>query len=93
MMVSRVALERWEQGRVGVAEIDTKVTAKKGGLIGSCMISDAFFPFRNGVEVGLREGVSDVIQPGGSARDFDSIETCNEDGAAMVFTGQRSFKH
>lgn len=75
------------------AEIDTEVAAKKGGLIGSCMISDAFFPFRDGVEVGLREGVTAVIQPGGSARDFESIEACNEAGAAMVFTGQRSFKH
>jgi phosphoribosylaminoimidazolecarboxamide formyltransferase/IMP cyclohydrolase len=45
------------------------------------------------VDVGLHEGVSAVIQPGGSLRDFESIEACNEAGAAMVFTGQRSFKH
>jgi len=75
------------------AEIDSEVAGKKGGLIGSCMVSDAFFPFRDGVDVGLREGVTAVIQPGGSARDFESIEACNEAGAAMVFTGQRSFKH
>ena len=75
------------------AEIDGEVEARKGGLIGSCMVSDAFFPFRDGVEVGLREGVSAVIQPGGSLRDFESIEACNEAGAAMVYTGQRSFRH
>ncbi len=73
--------------------IDEETTAAKGGLIGSCMISDAFFPFRDGVEVGLREGVSAVLQPGGSMRDFEVIEACNEANAAMVYTGQRSFKH
>ena len=76
-----------------ITEIDTEVATQKGGLIGSCMISDAFFPFRDGVEVGIREGVSAVIQPGGSDRDFESIEACNEANVAMVFTGQRSFKH
>jgi phosphoribosylaminoimidazolecarboxamide formyltransferase/IMP cyclohydrolase len=75
------------------AEIDREVAAKKGGLAGSCMVSDAFFPFRDGVDVGIREGVSAVVQPGGSERDFESIEACNEADVAMVFTGQRSFKH
>lgn len=75
------------------AEIDSEVAEKKGGLTGSCMVSDAFFPFRDGVDVGIREGVTAVIQPGGSERDFESIEACNEADAAMVFTGQRSFKH
>jgi len=75
------------------AEIDREVARQKGGLTGSCMVSDAFFPFRDGVEVGIREGVTAVIQPGGSERDFESIEACNEAGVAMVFTGQRSFKH
>ena len=75
------------------AEIDAEVVTLKGGLIGSCMVSDAFFPFRDGVEVGIREGVTAVVQPGGSARDFESIEACNEADVAMVYTGQRSFKH
>jgi phosphoribosylaminoimidazolecarboxamide formyltransferase/IMP cyclohydrolase len=75
------------------AEIDKEVADKKGGLIGSCMVSDAFFPFRDGVDVGLEQGVSAVVQPGGSMRDFESIEACNEADVAMVFTGQRSFKH
>jgi phosphoribosylaminoimidazolecarboxamide formyltransferase/IMP cyclohydrolase len=75
------------------AELDEEVRHKKGGLIGSSMISDAFFPFRDGVDVGISEGVTAVIQPGGSQRDFESIEACNEANVAMVFTGQRSFKH
>ena len=75
------------------AEIDREVSRRKGGIIGSCMVSDAFFPFRDGVDVGLREGVTAVIQPGGSDRDFESIEACNEAQAAMVYTGQRCFKH
>jgi len=75
------------------AAIDGDVEQQKGGLPGSCMVSDAFFPFRDGIEVGLREGVSAVIQPGGSMNDWQSIEACNEAGAAMMFTGQRSFKH
>lgn len=75
------------------AEIDQKVADEKGGLLGSAMISDAFFPFRDGVDVGLREGVTAVIQPGGSGNDYQSIEACNEAGATMVFTGERSFKH
>ena len=75
------------------AEIDSKVTQEKGGLVGATMVSDAFFPFRDGVDVGLREGITSVIQPGGSGNDYQSIEACNESGATMVYTGQRSFKH
>ena len=75
------------------AEIEVEVKERKGGLIGAAMISDAFFPFRDGVDVGLREGVTAVIQPGGSMNDHQAIEAVNEAGASMVFTGQRSFKH
>ncbi|MEN8752034.1 MAG: IMP cyclohydrolase [Desulfobacterales bacterium] len=75
------------------AEIDYRVEREKGGLIGAAMVSDAFFPVRDGIDVGLREGVSAVIQPGGSTNDYQSIEACNEVDATMVFTGQRSFKH
>ncbi|MDD4871471.1 MAG: IMP cyclohydrolase [Kiritimatiellae bacterium] len=73
--------------------IDEEVTSRKGGLPGSCMVSDAFFPFRDGLDVGAKEGVTAVIQPGGSERDYEVIEACNERNVAMVFTGQRSFKH
>lgn len=75
------------------AVIDKRVEKEKGGLMGSCMVSDAFFPFRDGIDVGIREGVTTVVQPGGSERDFESIDACNEANVAMVFTGQRSFKH
>ncbi|MBW2042205.1 MAG: IMP cyclohydrolase [Deltaproteobacteria bacterium] len=75
------------------ADIDARVAEEKGGLIGAAMVSDAFFPFRDGVDVGIREGISCVIQPGGSENDYQSIEACNEAGVTMVFTGQRSFKH
>lgn len=74
-------------------EIDNQVTNVNGGLIGASMISDAFFPFRDGVDVGIKEGISAIIQPGGSNNDYQSIEACNEAGVTMVYTGQRSFKH
>lgn len=78
-----------------LAEIDARTKKDKGGLIGSTMVSDAFFPFRDGVDVGLKEGVSAIVQPGGSDRDFEAITACNEANprVAMVFTGQRVFKH
>ncbi|UCE51621.1 MAG: IMP cyclohydrolase [Desulfobacterales bacterium] len=76
-----------------IAEIHQRVADEKGGLIGAAMVSDAFFPFRDGVDVGIREGISAVIQPGGSENDYQSIEACNEANVTMVYTGQRSFKH
>ncbi len=76
-------------------EIDKETEDAKGGLIGAAMISDAFFPFRDGVDVGIRQGISAVCHPGGSIRDYEVIEACNEADppVAMVFTGQRAFKH
>ncbi len=55
------------------------------------VVSDAFFPFRDEVGVGIREGISAVIQPGGSGNDYQSIEACNEANVSMVYSGQRSF--
>ena len=75
------------------AEFDERVANENGGLIGAAMVSDAFFPFRDGIDVGIREKISAVIQPGGSANDYQSIEACNEADVTMVYTGQRSFKH
>ena len=59
------------------------------------MVSDAFFPFRDGVDAGIKQGVSAIVHPGGSERDFESIIACNEakPKVTMVFTGQRAFKH
>jgi phosphoribosylaminoimidazolecarboxamide formyltransferase / IMP cyclohydrolase len=75
--------------------IDAETAEAKGGLIGSRMVSDGFFPFRDGVDVGIRQGITAVAQPGGSIRDAEVIEACNEatPKVAMVFTGQRAFKH
>ncbi|MFH1596549.1 MAG: IMP cyclohydrolase [Pseudomonadota bacterium] len=76
-------------------DIDVATQEAKGGLMGSVMISDAFFPFRDGVDVGIRQGISAVAHAGGSVRDYEVIEACNEaePPVAMVFTGQRCFKH
>jgi phosphoribosylaminoimidazolecarboxamide formyltransferase/IMP cyclohydrolase len=76
-------------------DIDVATQEAKGGLIGSVMISDAFFPFRDGVDVGIRQGIGAVAHAGGSVRDYEVIEACNEaePPVAMVFTGQRCFKH
>ena len=76
-----------------LGEIDEETKKNKGGLVGSTMVSDAFFPFRDGVDVGIKEGVSAVVQPGGSERDFEVIEACNNSAVTMVFTGQRAFRH
>jgi len=88
-----LGIARGTKDRALKAEIDEATRIAKGGLIGSAMVSDAFFPFRDGVDVGLNEGVKAVVQPGGSLRDYEVIEACNEAGATMVFTGQRAFKH
>jgi phosphoribosylaminoimidazolecarboxamide formyltransferase/IMP cyclohydrolase len=76
-------------------EIDRQTKEDHGGIKGSVMISDAFFPFRDGVDVGIKEGVTAIVHPGGSERDFESIQACNETRpqVTMVFTGQRAFKH
>ena len=88
-----LAIGKGERNQSLKQEIDAATQEVKGDLIGATMVSDAFFPFRDGVDVGLKEGVTAVVQPGGSLRDFEVIEACNEAGATMVFTGQRAFKH
>jgi len=62
-------------------------------LAGSVLASDAFFPFRDGVDEAAKFGITAVIQPGGSVRDPEVIEAANEHGLAMIFTGMRHFKH
>ena len=67
---------------------------KAGGAArGSVMASDAFFPFRDGVDLAAAAGVTAIIQPGGSIRDDEVIAAANEQGVAMVFTGRRHFRH
>ena len=82
-----------EEGAKKQAEIMEQTKAEKGGLVGCAMVSDAFFPFRDGLEVGIREGITSVVQPGGAIRDWDVIDCANDANVAMVYTGQRSFRH
>ncbi len=70
-----------------------KAAEFKFDLKGAVMASDAFFPFADSVEIAHKAGVTAVIQPGGSIRDKDSIDYCNENKMSMVFTGIRHFKH
>jgi phosphoribosylaminoimidazolecarboxamide formyltransferase/IMP cyclohydrolase len=76
----------------------TKIAAIKAadeGLAtrGSVLASDAFFPFRDGIDAAAEHGISAIIQPGGSMRDDEVIAAANEHGLAMVFTGMRHFRH
>lgn len=75
------------------SKIDTIVAGEKGNVKGSVMASDGFFPFRDSVDVAAEQGVTAIIQPGGSVRDYEVIEACNQHGMAMVFTSQRVFRH
>jgi len=83
-----------QMSRVNSARI-AGIKAEHAGLEvnGSVMASDAFFPFRDGIDNAAQAGISAVIQPGGSMRDEEVIEAANEHGMAMVFTGMRHFRH
>ena len=78
-----------------LTDIGLRTREARGGLLGSRLASDGFFPFRDGVDAAVAQGVSAIAQPGGSLRDAEVIMACNEarPQVAMVFTGQRSFKH
>lgn len=78
-----------------LAEIEAETGEANGGLKNSRLVSDGFFPFRDGIDVAIAQGVSAIAQPGGSLRDAEVIMACNEavPQVGMVFTGQRSFKH
>ena len=71
------------------------IKAGDAGLVvpGSVMASDAFFPFRDGIDAAAEAGIRAVIQPGGSMRDAEVIAAADEHGIAMVFTGVRHFRH
>ncbi len=90
-----LAIQKGERDVAEKEAIDTRVQDERADLPGSVMISDAFFPFRDGADVGIAQGISAILQAGGSMRDFETIQACNEADpkGAMMFTGQRSFKH
>ena len=72
-----------------------KISVQKAGseVKGAVLASDAYIPFRDGIDEAGRAGVTAVIQPGGSMRDAEAIEAADEYGIAMIFTGLRHFKH
>lgn len=80
-----------QMNRIGAAQIAIEQAGDKGN--GSVLASDAFFPMPDTVEAAAKAGVKAIIQPGGSKRDQDSIDVCDEYGIAMVFTNMRHFKH
>ncbi len=83
-----------QMSRVYSAKIAAMKAADEAlDLKGSVMASDAFFPFRDGVDIAAEAGVKAIIQPGGSKRDADIIAAADEYGIAMVFTGMRHFRH
>ncbi len=77
---------RRDAGRIAGVKAD-------GRAVGGACASDAFFPFRDGLDAAVEAGATAVIQPGGSIRDEEVIDAANEAGMAMVFTGERHFKH
>ncbi|MGQ7247542.1 bifunctional phosphoribosylaminoimidazolecarboxamide formyltransferase/IMP cyclohydrolase [Halomonas sp. V046] len=83
-----------QMSRVYSARIAGIKAADEGlSVPGSVMASDAFFPFRDGIDAAASAGITAVIQPGGSMRDQEVIDAANEAGIAMVFTGMRHFRH
>ncbi len=87
---------------IGAGQMSRVVSARIAGLkaaeaglqvAGSVMASDAFFPFRDGIDAAAAAGIAAVIQPGGSMRDAEVIAAADEHGMSMVFTGRRHFRH
>ena len=89
-----VGIGAGQMSRVVSAKI-AALKAEEAGLVvpGSAMASDAFFPFRDGIDAAAAAGIRAVIQPGGSMRDNETIAAADEHDIAMVFTGIRHFRH
>jgi phosphoribosylaminoimidazolecarboxamide formyltransferase/IMP cyclohydrolase len=86
-----VGIGAGQMSRVDAANLGA--TKAQESLKGCVLASDAFFPFRDGIDAAAKHGVTAVIQPGGSIRDEEIIQAANEHGMAMVFTGMRHFRH
>ncbi|MEO0137753.1 MAG: bifunctional phosphoribosylaminoimidazolecarboxamide formyltransferase/IMP cyclohydrolase [candidate division WOR-3 bacterium] len=80
-----------QTSRVGAVEIAVRNAGPQAN--GAVLASDAFFPFRDGIDAAARGKITAIIQPGGSKRDEEVIQACNEHDIAMVFTGYRHFRH
>ena len=86
-----VGIGAGQMSRVDSAKIAVmKATAETAGCVGA---SDAFFPFRDGLDILADAGLTAIIQPGGSVRDEEVIAAADERGLAMLFTGERHFRH
>ena len=86
-----VGIGAGQMSRVDATIIATRKS--EGKAKGAVMVSDAFFPFRDGIDEAAKSGISAIIQPGGSIRDKEVIDAANEHGLVMVFSGVRLFKH
>ncbi len=89
-------MSRVDSSRIAVwkaQEIARNAGKTENPVVGSVLASDAFFPFRDGVDAAALAGAKAVIQPGGSMRDAEVIAAADEHGMAMLFTGVRHFRH
>jgi phosphoribosylaminoimidazolecarboxamide formyltransferase/IMP cyclohydrolase len=86
-----LAIGAGQMSRVDAVKV--AVMKATDGLQGSVVASDAFFPFRDGLDALAAAGATAVVQPGGSVRDAEVIAAADEHGLAMVFTGKRHFRH
>lgn len=83
-----------QMSRVDSSRIAVRKASDHGfDLTGAVLASDAFFPFRDGVDTAAEGGITAIVHPGGSVRDEEVIAAANERGVAMVFTGERVFRH
>ena len=87
-----LAIGAGQMSRVDAVKVAV-MKAGAGSLAGSVAASDAFFPFRDGLDALAAAGATAVVQPGGSVRDAEVIAAADEHGLAMVFTGRRHFRH
>ena len=89
-----VGIGAGQMKRVDAAKLAADIASESGlDLKGCAMASDAFFPFRDGIDAAAKRGITAVIQPGGSIRDEEVIKAADEQNIAMVFTGVRHFRH
>ena len=88
---SAVGIGGGQQNRLDAARLATERAGERAQ--GGVAASDAFFPFRDGLDMLARAGVSVVVEPGGSVRDDEVIAAANEHGIVLIFTGMRHFRH
>jgi phosphoribosylaminoimidazolecarboxamide formyltransferase/IMP cyclohydrolase len=89
-----VGIGAGQMKRVDAAKIGAMIASDNKDTVNGCvMASDAFFPFRDGIDVAAKNGITAIIQPGGSIKDKEVIDAANEHNIAMVFTGIRHFRH